>query len=782
MREKADTDIHLPRVLRTARAWAASAWLGIPALLLLWIHYCDPPHDALGGVSLLFLGMGAFAWSLLRPTSPTAHLAPLSERSCVRLAAIVGLAMVGLLASKHRYQGMLLYPRAEWVRTLVFAAAAAALLLSLFFARSYRWAWIALAGSALAIRALGLRQWSIHPATRDMLALIESALASLLRGENPYDLHVMQTWSVVPLTYPPALWLAFLPAKLLKVDIRWTSWLADACLVLVWARSSLALPRYRGAALITATAYLLLPDVHWNGIYAEPQLDWAIVMIMMLMLAQGRLRAASLLYGVALATRPFNVLFAPFLLLWLLRRFGFRRTWPLMTMALGVAALFYLPFVAWNPHSFTVGALRWLLAYGPAHREWFHDSLGFTGWFYAHGRESWLRPLQWGSFAFVALLASVWMRRPSHLLLFSTFAYAAFVAFNSLLWMSFWIPIPLLLSSAWVAAAQEEAPWQARVESAWIDLVKPALRIAMYGAALASVAACLYLGARVYTAYRRPGLQALHDHLSQRMRAGDRLIDRSGWRVAFLQDPLIFGARDLPKGTNLAVDPSTEVLPIYRAIDWRDARRVWWAELDPPIASPSWVDFPEAKGIYRRVYGRRFGTFTLALYERRALPLEAMLETQIRAVQMLHRGKRQTLPQTQEGWMRPGGQPWESLQRRACAIGGRERPMLWAHPWEGAEVELWLRVPPSARWFVWSGGFVDASVEWGLGDVQLRAQSSRRETLHWVAENRHGLQTRVIAIEGEELRLAFRSDRPDRRHFCMSGSFLAPPGVASTSR
>ena len=94
--------------------------------------------------------------------------------------------------------------------------------------------------------------------------------------------------------------------------------------------------------------------------------------------------------GVALTTRPFNLILVPFFAVWAVRQLGFRTAWRMLLISGVITASVYLPFVLWDPDAFFSGTVRWLLAYGPAHRTWFYSKMSFSGALYEARMDEWL--------------------------------------------------------------------------------------------------------------------------------------------------------------------------------------------------------------------------------------------------------------------------------------------------------------------------------------------------------------------------------------------------------
>jgi len=303
----------------------------------------------------------------------------------IRASALMGGGLLMLLLSEREYLRIMLYkirPVGFWV-----SVAITVVVLLILLIRPPRPAFSLglLTIGGLSIRAWNRLQFPLDPIGSDMVPLIYSAVETFLAGGNPYAFHQMQTNSEVPLTYPPGLWLAHVPPFLLDIDIRWTGWVSDAIVILAIGYAALRwTPRVFGPVFLALTAYTFSPVMHWAGIYGEPHFDWAVIALLFVAVMSRRPNWAKAAYGVALLTRPFNVLFAPFICLWLWHQFGARAALRSLLISGLIAAVVYVPFVAPDPSIFYVGTVRWLLEYGPIHEHWFRGTLGFSGPLNAH--------------------------------------------------------------------------------------------------------------------------------------------------------------------------------------------------------------------------------------------------------------------------------------------------------------------------------------------------------------------------------------------------------------
>jgi hypothetical protein len=82
---------------------------------------------------------------------------------------------------------------------------------------------MALVAAAVMVRADRLGTSPIDIGKADMLPLVRAGVDSFLHGENPYRPLTLENGLVYNETYLPGLWMIFIPARALGVDIRWTT-------------------------------------------------------------------------------------------------------------------------------------------------------------------------------------------------------------------------------------------------------------------------------------------------------------------------------------------------------------------------------------------------------------------------------------------------------------------------------------------------------------------------------------------------------------------------------
>ena len=527
------------RVLGVALV-VAGAW-GLSRALLPFIepaHYPPPPQATLRErEAFLYAGVlwcypVAFGLRLIRGRA--------AGRDVERLGLFIALVLVTHLAAKQSVQGLPVLPYGRPGLALALNSVEVVLWALVLVPRvpSY-FRLFALLGAGLGLRFVGLSTWQLDPGLRDMLPLVKSAQDAFFTGTNPYGLHQMQPGSVVPLTYLPGMWLLWGLPRLLGADLRLTGLLADAAVVagLYWVASGVAKPardRAQGIALSFSAVWLFSPSMAWNGIYAEPHAWWLVLAVLLAATLRRRWWLAAAALGVALATRHFALVVAPFVLLAMLRDLRWRRALPRVALAGTITALLYVPFVARDPGSFWFGTYRWLVEYGPVHQSWFWEKFGFSGPLYqAHG-SAWLPRAQL-ALPLACFVLALYFNKSRALFAALGTAYVLFVMFNGIIWDSFYLDCSLFAA---YAAAGGHA-----LEQRLVPVVaRPSRRVLAVSVAVSTLTLALggWLAFSLVSSQSHAGQAEARAFLAKSLTAGDVLVDRSAWNIAFIQEkPLL---------------------------------------------------------------------------------------------------------------------------------------------------------------------------------------------------------------------------------------------------
>lgn len=310
--------------------------------------------------------------------------------------------------------------------------------------------------AGIGLRAFDFMALPIDARRADMLPLVQFAVARLLQGHDPYVLYGMP-WPL-PLTYMPMTWLAYVPAVLGGIDLRWTSAACELGLLALLWRS--ARPHARPVLLAFAAWFTCTAVPYTDAVTAMPVQSCALAAAAVLVATRSRLGPAA--FGAAAATTPLAGALAPLVALAWQREGG----WRLLARRAGITALVFavlvVPWVIGNPRGFWVGPVRWFNNIdGFPRRTWNQSHAwawvpGLTGVFWTLGIERLLRPMQIvlvGAIAVVVARTSRFGKvAPVAWLQAALATMVAFVAFNVIVWPYHYDPAATLAMGALAVA------------------------------------------------------------------------------------------------------------------------------------------------------------------------------------------------------------------------------------------------------------------------------------------------------------------------------------------
>jgi hypothetical protein len=313
--------------------------------------------------------------------------------------------------------------------------------------------------AGLGLRAFDFRRLPVSSYLADMIPLVGAAVGRLLNGHDPYVVYDMP-WPL-PLTYMPLTWLAFVPAVVAGIDLRWTSAACElGLLALLWrigrggegGRSLLLL---YGAWFASTT----LPSSDATNAMAVQSCALAAATV----LVATRSRAAAAAVGAAAATTPLAGALAPIVAVAWWHEGGWTVLARRAAIALVVFAVLVVPWIIGNPSGFWAGPVRWFNDIdGFPRRTWDGSRAwaivpGITGLFWMLGWERLLRPAQ---VVLVFGVAAVLARASRHgkgvepvaLVEAGIATMTAFVAFNVIVWPYHYQPTATLALGALACA------------------------------------------------------------------------------------------------------------------------------------------------------------------------------------------------------------------------------------------------------------------------------------------------------------------------------------------
>jgi hypothetical protein len=330
-------------------------------------------------------------------------------------------------------------------------------------------------GGGLRLLAFSQLPININLNMGDMLPLVNVSTARFLDGHTPY--YVYQMPYDLPLTYWPLNLFPYVPFRAWGLDLRLANMLFGFAVggLLLWLRRSASgsEPGWAcyafGVLYLTPTMFtwdvvaaapifwlwlcVLMAVVVWN--YVPDEQAWLVEEPSLLERARASLPGAAL--GAAFAAGPLVLPFAPFILVWWLRR-GLRYVaWQVATAVI-VGVVIVLPFLLADRDAFLLGAVSWFNDLGmlprsqwELDRSWLYE-VGLAGQVWKAGLEEWLKPMQ--LIVLGSMVAASWdrLRSPADVLRWGSAAYILFMALNPVIWP--YLYTPALLGLIFTLAAR----------------------------------------------------------------------------------------------------------------------------------------------------------------------------------------------------------------------------------------------------------------------------------------------------------------------------------------
>ncbi len=684
-----------------AASWPARIAGASVVLLLLAVHLMASKHTPVllavvgGGAALAAAAGLVYGRGFERPA-----------------AAVAAAAFLLVLATPLQYQKLPLFTPRDTFLSMVVLASFLFLAASSIARLPARAVVLGAAVAGVLLRYHGIENHMLFSLHRDMLPLVQYACGSAIEGRNPYDLIYWANHDL-PLTYLPVMWMSYLPAAWLGIDIRWTSVLATvliAVMVMRWgtrgdpyggilgrASSAGDLLRRAGGLFLPsagetggqvafgtiAAALLLQPEVLWNSLFGEPIVYWFWLVLFLSCVRSGSRTGAAVTLGILLATRHFAVLLVPFAALWLvLHGRDVKRGVLLACTACAIGCAIVVPFFRGNPDAFLYGTVDWLLAYGAAHRDWWDGQIGFIQFFYAGGREALLPWLQaagaatgLGAAAFLALRTGIPLHRALWIPLAGTYAWV--VLFNAMIWKSFLFPVLLIVLFAAVRGRRRPACWTLEPRVYWPVLVGLVAVMAWSGLVL------------VRGMVRHRDLDDLrpivHMVAARHLSRGDLLVDWSVTQAGHVPARSLFDEVTLPPGVEMVQRMRSKDLTGYERIVLFDGA----SRFDPD------ADFPDLT----RVTSRNLGRSSVHVFRppRRVGPsawkLSANQEAIIDVMLIGQRPPSYWAEKRDEFWMFPIEFQRSNLRPVNMLAGGVQFPAVGVHPAEDMTLRMEIMVP-----------------------------------------------------------------------------------------
>ena len=303
-------------------------------------------------------------------------------------------------------------------------------------AASARWCvFAALAVAGLGYRLSAIARTPLDPQQADMLPLIVAAGRTLLAGGNPYHRAnpfltpaLSSSASRSDLGFPdvppwlPALWLPYVPATWVGIDLRVVGLLAALSTAVLlgvarWARPArpdrvAGEPLTAWLRLASAGGLWLAPAAVWFGAIGHTQTYWFYLTGLLWALSRRWWGRAGVGLGLCVMSRHTVLPLLPILALYAWRGLAPRER---RTMAIGAAAVIVvvaLPFGGDGLWQFTIGTPIWYMKFGDlgwnGPRWWVTHTFGLSTFLYPVGLS---RAIPWVGAALVAAVYGLAYRR-----------------------------------------------------------------------------------------------------------------------------------------------------------------------------------------------------------------------------------------------------------------------------------------------------------------------------------------------------------------------------------
>ncbi len=326
---------------------------------------------------------------------------------------------------------------------------------------SSAWFKYALLISAIIIVILGLF-WrlqvytgtNIYSKMGDMLPLIDKATNTFLSGEYPYKVYKLP-WRVT-LTYMPGMWMPYLPAQLLDVDLRHTGLAFSAgtmALLLIASFKNSRDTEIMIGGWIVIVCFCLSPAIARFSINGHTYPLWFYISVFCFGMLRGYYKMAAIFFGLMLATRQTSIVYLPFVLVFFWRQNDWRSLTVCLAMMGFACSALCLPYAAIDFRTFLLDPMDaynkmafWDFQLGD--RSYASRTIGFA---YTIKTLGWMTDLSWiryGLLILLPLIAWLCVKDTISLLVSMGAAGILFAIIAPVPWYYIYVPPILILSFA----------------------------------------------------------------------------------------------------------------------------------------------------------------------------------------------------------------------------------------------------------------------------------------------------------------------------------------------
>lgn len=284
----------------------------------------------------------------------------------------------------------------------------------------------------------------------DLLPIVSEQLKALIYGENMYQYFILDNEVSTQAVRQPGTTLIYLPAYILKLDLRIISVIFTLLAGFVFLKFSYTSKKdveFDLKFLLTyfiLLLFLLFPYRHLRHDLYEP-FYWFLLSLSLLFLSRSKLLFFSTSWGISIFTQVWSWIFSPFVSLFIWRKHGIKKSVLYSTLFLLVGVGLLSVFILRDPSAYSehvFGYYNNLLDSGIYAATTIH----ITPIFHIYTIETLLRPLQIIALASLGIISVFTIKNFKSLLSMLMLVIFCFIQLNTISWNYMYISMLVLMS------------------------------------------------------------------------------------------------------------------------------------------------------------------------------------------------------------------------------------------------------------------------------------------------------------------------------------------------
>lgn len=304
------------------------------------------------------------------------------------------------------------------------------------------------------LRILIIKTIPINAEIADMLPLIEKAGLTFMNGQNPYQIYFLP--HKLPLTFWPLLWLSFLPAISLNLDLRWIGLILWVIISFILILYSIKITKIQSSPIILffCAINILLLQISSEFIafhaYGHTYIIWLLLLLVGISVNEKKWLASAILLGLLISSRQTAFIFLPILFALWYHQLGLKKAFYFAFVSFAFFFVISLPFFLSAPKDFLITPIQHYKDLGE-----YYVSLGKTGKvFDTIGFSYLIQKYFWGNIlsvfsvliAFViSILSFIYLRSTEKFPLFMALTIVGFTFFTPIPWKYEYFPALIFL-------------------------------------------------------------------------------------------------------------------------------------------------------------------------------------------------------------------------------------------------------------------------------------------------------------------------------------------------